>query len=139
MIVTAETIINVAVKAPFVSFNQTTGLSSFADQHILKDGVSNPLTTTYAEIGHGLYVATFTPTVTGLYTFFIERQIQGVYKVVVKSAYTFLQNIEDEAIGSWSWDKNTGVLTFTRQDGTTMAGFAVVDTLVTASRQRTTP
>lgn len=139
MIVTAEAIVNVAIKAPFVSFNNTTGLNSFSNTFILKDGVSNPLSTTYAEIGGGLYVATFTPIATGLYTYFIEKQVQGIFKVVTKSTYTFLQNIEDVGIGSWTWDKNTNILLFKRQDGTTMAGFDVVDNLTTASRARTTP
>lgn len=139
MTTVVEIIVNTAVKAPFVSFTNITGLSSFPDLRILKDGVSNPLTTTYAEIGGGLYVATFTPVSTGIYTFFIEKQVQGVFKVLSKSLYTFLQNIEDASIGSWTWNKQTGVLTFVRQDSTTLAGFDVVDTLTTASRARTTP
>src|SRR4051812_3767218 len=106
MITVTESVVNTAVKAAFVSFNQTTGLSAFADLHILKDGVTAAITPTYVEIGHGLYVATFTPATTGLYTFFIEKQVQGIIKVVTKSVYTMLQNIEDTEIGSWIWDKN---------------------------------
>lgn len=134
-----ETIVNTAVKAPFTSTSNTTGLSAFPDLLILRNGVSNPLATTYAEIGSGLYVATFTPTVTGLYTFFIQGRIQGVFNVVSKSIYSFLLNIEDSAIGSWEWDKQAGTLIFKRQDGTDLAGFEVIDNLTTASRERTTP
>jgi hypothetical protein len=134
-----EAIVNVAIKAPFVSVSNTTGLSSFSNVHVLKDGVITSPSITYAEIGSGLYVATFTPTTTGLYTLFIEQKIQGEFKVVAKSLYTFLQNVEDVGMGSWTWDKNTGELLFKRQDGTDLAGFDVVDNLTTASRERTTP
>lgn len=134
-----ETIVNVPVKVPFDSFNNVTGLLSFADVQLIRDGVSNPLSTVFTEIGNGLYVATFTPTATGLYVYHIEGKIQATIKVVAKSLYTFLQNIEDTAIGSWTWDKTTNVLTLVRQDGTTLAGFQVTDTLTAAARERTTP
>lgn len=139
MITVTESIVNTAIKAPFVSFNQTTGLVAFADMHILKDGILAVITPTYAEIGNGLYVATFTPVATGLYTFFIEKQVQGIIKVVSKSIYTYLQNIEDVEMGSWIWDKNANTLVLKRQDGTDLAGFDVVDDLTTASRARTLP
>lgn len=139
MINVAEVVVNTPIKAPFVSFNNVTGLSAFSNTFILKDGVNTVLSTTYIEIGGGLYVATFTPTATGLYTYFVEKQVQGIFRVIAKSIYTFAQNLEDAAIGSWSWNKDTGVLTFTRQDSTALAGFAVIDNLTTASRARTTP
>jgi len=131
-----ETTVNQPVKIPFSSVNNTTGLSAFSGVHILKNGVSNPLSTTYVEIGNGLYVATFTPTATGIYTFFIEAKIQATINVVTKTAATILQNLEDTAIGSWEWNKNTNVLTFLRQDGTTLCTFNVTDTLTEASRER---
>lgn len=135
-----ESLVNTPFKIPFVSTNNVTGLSSFSNVHLLKDGVavSTP-TITYTEIGNGLYVATYTPTATGVYSLFIESKIQGTVNVLAKTSLTFLQNLEDEALGSWAWNKTTGVLTFTRQSGTTLAGFSVVDDLATASRQRTSP
>jgi hypothetical protein len=138
MIHIAETLVNQPVKLPFVSVNNVAGLTTFNNSFLLKDGVSVPFTPQYVEIANGLYVATLTPTSTGNYTYFIEGQIQASFKVVNKLVQTFLQNLEDVAIGSWVWDKNSGVLTFVRQDGSTLAGFSVVDDSVTANRQRTT-
>lgn len=141
-----ESIVNQAVKVPFTSVNLVTGMSSFTNVHLVKDGVgltgiTSPIlpTITYTEIGNGMYLASFIPTVSGEYSLFIEAQIQGQVTVVAKSLYTFLQNIEDAELGSWEWDKNAGTLTFLRQTGATMAGFDVVDNLTTASRERTTP
>jgi hypothetical protein len=134
-----ESVVNTAVKIPFVSTNNTTGLTSFSNVFVLKNGVSAPQTITYAEIGAGLYVATFTPASTGQYTVFIEGRVQAEVAVVSKTLYTMLQTIEDEAIGSWVWNKTTNTLTLYRQDASTLAGFSVVDNLTTASRQRTSP
>lgn len=134
-----DSVVNQPVKIPFVSTNNVTGIVSFTNVFLLKDGVVNAATVTTVEIGNGLYVATFTPTTTGKYALYIEKFVQGAVNIVTKSLYTFIQNLEDEALGSWSWDKNTGILQFMRQDGSTMAGFAVVDNLTTASRARTSP
>jgi hypothetical protein len=131
-----ETLVNQSVKVPFTSTGNTTGLTTFPDLLLVKNGVSTPFTTTYAELGSGLYVATFTPTSTGTYSFFIQGRIQAIVNVVSKTILTFLQNLEDVSMGSWEWDKNTTILTFVRQDGTTLATFNVTDDLATASRER---
>ena len=131
-----EAILNQQLKVPFVSVNNQTGLVAFANTHFLLDGVTTAITPTYTEIGHGLYVMTFTPTTTGVYTIFIEQTIAAMIKVVAKSLYSFLLNLEDEAIGSWTWDKTTNLVTFIRQDSTTMATFTATDNLTLASRER---
>jgi hypothetical protein len=131
-----ETLVNQSVKVPFTSTGNTTGLTTFPDLLLVKNGVSTPFATTYAELGSGLYVATFTPTSTGTYSFFIQGRIQAIVNVVSKTILTFLQNLEDVSMGSWEWDKNTTILTFVRQDGTTLATFNVTDDLATASRER---
>lgn len=131
-----ETLINIQVKIPFVSKDNTTGLTSFSDVHLLKDGVGVVLPMVFAEIGDGLYTANFTPNSTGSYVFFVEGKVHAYINVVNKLTLTFLQNLEDVAMGSWFWDKNTSILTFIRQDGTTMATYVVTDDLSTASRER---
>src|SRR4051812_16636643 len=93
-----ESIVNQPVKIPFVSTNNVTGISSFTNVFLLKDGVINAAAVTTTEIGNGLYVATFTPTTTGKYALYIEKLVQGAVNVLAKSIYTFLQNIEDEAM-----------------------------------------
>lgn len=128
--------VNLPVKLPFTSVGLATGLSSFNNVRFLLDGVTTSVSYTTAEIGNGLYTMTFTPSTTGTYTIFIEQTIAGIINVVTKPLYTYLKNIEDEAIGSWSWSKTNGSLTLTRQDGTTLAVFSVTDDLTAASRQR---
>jgi hypothetical protein len=131
-----ETLVNQPVKVPFVSANNVTGLTSFSGVQLLKNGLASPLATVFTEISNGLYTATFTPTSTGLYIYFIEGKIQAYINVVNKTSFTFLQNLEDVAMGSWEWNKNTNALSFIRQDGTTLATFNVTDNLIEASRER---
>lgn len=83
----------------------------------------------------GVWTATFTPTATGVYTLVAFGQVQFRFISVVKSMYSFLANIEDEAIGSWQWDKVANTLTMLRQDGTTLKTFTVLDSLTMASRE----
>lgn len=132
-------VVNVPIKVPFLSSGLVTGKTVFTPAPIfMLDGVLTvPTGVTYTEIGSGLYTLNFTPATSGQWKIFIEGALQGNFEVVAKTITTFLQNIEDEAIGSWTWNKNTGALTLVRQDGTTQATFAVTDTLDSASRERT--
>ena len=132
-----EFVINQPVKIGFSSVALATGLTSFTPR-LLIDGVLSAATFTYAEVGGGFYIATFTPTVSGKYTLFIEGQVQARFEVVSKTIRTLLSNLEDEALGSWTWDKNTKVLTFYRQDASVMATFDMQDGLEEASRERLT-
>ena len=106
---------------------------------LLNNAVVVTPTVTFAAVSGSvpLYNFTFTPTTTGTYILYAFGAIQGVVKVVTQSLYTITKNIQDEAIGSWQWDKVGGVLTMLRQDGTTLATYAVVDNLTTSSRERT--
>jgi hypothetical protein len=86
---------------------------------------------------------TFTFTATGRYFLFVANSAEGmdpsllcVAEVKNKTTDEYLQNLEDEALGSWSWNKTTGCLSLTRQDGTSFATFSVVDTLTDSSRER---
>lgn len=137
MTINITSTINTVQKIPFTSVNLVTGLSSFA-YTFLKDGilyVPSP-TPTFAEIGNGLYTITFTPPVTGLYSIFIQGEIAASINVVLKDMYTILSNIEDQAIGSWSWDKIKGTMTMLKQNGSVLATFQVKDSLTLASRDR---
>jgi hypothetical protein len=84
-----------------------------------------------------LYNFTYTPTSTGTYVLYAFGSIQCILIVVTQDLYSMCKNIQDEALGSWQWDKVGGTLTMLRQDGTTLATFAVVDNLTTSSRERT--
>ncbi len=130
-----EWLVNQPVKLGFVG--STTGLSSFPDLAILKDGTLIVLAPTYAEVGNKLYTITFTPTSTGIYTVFIQGLVQATVNVVTKTSQAMLSELLDEALGSWNWNKTTGVLTLLKQTGGTLAVYDVVDNQTTASRERT--
>jgi hypothetical protein len=140
--VNIETPINTPISIPFTSVNLVTGLTGFAYVVALNNVVLSTLTTpvaptfTFVEMGGGAYLLTFTPSSTGNYTIYIQNQIAAVISVVARDKFSYLQNLENEAIGSWSWNKTTGVLTMLRQDGTTLATYNVVDNLTIASRAR---
>ena len=79
----------------------------------------------------------FTPPITGMYTLVLEDgSIAAHVDAVSRNCQSYLKNIEDEALGSWSWDRTTGTLQMLRQDGSVLANFAVVDTLTENSRER---
>lgn len=85
----------------------------------------------------GIYLITYTPTATGRALILFDGTPVAYVEVVTRSIYSFLRNIEDEAIGSWTWDKHLGKLTLIRQDGTALASYDVTDSNVAASRERT--
>lgn len=95
---------------------------------------STPLTAT--RISTNLVLFSFTPTSTGVYYITAEGVLIARIEVVTKSIKAFLQNIEDEALGSWQWDKTAGSLSLLRQDGTSLGDFTITDTLESSSRER---
>lgn len=79
----------------------------------------------------------FTPTSTGLHTIVAaDGSIAAYVDVVSKTQTAYLSNIEDEALGSWAWNKTEGTLELLRQDGSGLATFAVIDTMTESSRER---
>lgn len=132
----SNVVLNQPIVVPFVSANLVTGKTSFTNVYFLLNGVVVSMSYTTAEIGNGLYTFTFTPISTGTYSIFIEQTIAANLSVVTRTTTSYLQNIEDEALGSWSWDKTTGILTLVTQSGTALATFAVTDNLMLASRSR---
>jgi hypothetical protein len=83
----------------------------------------------------GLYNVTFTPQATGTYVIYAYGGIVAQVNVVAQTIESYLQNIEDEALGSWVWSKTAGTLQLLRQDGTTLGNYVVVDNLTEASRE----
>jgi len=129
-----ESLINQPVTVGFVG--TTTGITTFSDFLVLKDGVFILLSPTFTEVGSKLYTVTFTPASTGRYTVFVEGSIQAQVEVVAKTTQSLILDTLDEALGSWSWDKATGVLSLYRQTGTVLATYNIVDNSTTASRER---
>jgi hypothetical protein len=130
-----QCIVNQLVRIPFLSTGLVTGLTTFSFAYLL-NGVSTVVTPTFTEIGGGLYTFNFTPTSTGRGSLFIQGSIQASFDVVNKDILTYLKNLEDESLGSWQWNKTSGVLTLLRQDSSVLATFNVVDTLTEAHRER---
>lgn len=101
------------------------------------DGTVSPVNAICTQIGSSrYYTVAFTPSVTGLYSMFAFGALQFRAPCNSKSLTQMVKNLEDEALGSWTWDKVTGVLTILRQDGTTLATHNALDTLLSASRER---
>lgn len=78
----------------------------------------------------------FTPNSTGIYTLYAFGAVQFRIVSVPKLTYLMVSNIEDEALGSWTWDKTTGTLTILRQNGTVLATHTALDSLTQSSRER---
>ncbi len=114
-----------------------TGIIKPVDTTLIKEGALDLTTVNFVYLATpGLGVFSFTPTTTGTYYLFSDGIIQASIDVNSKSIRSYLVNIEDEALGSWTWDKTTGALTMLKQDGGTLANFEVVDTLTESSRER---
>jgi hypothetical protein len=103
----------------------------------LNNGVITSAAPTYVEIGSGLYTANFTPTTTGKWTVFIEGQTYGL-EIVSKTLQNALGELLDESLGSWTWNKVTGLLTLFKADSSVLATYTVTDTAQAASRERLT-
>lgn len=120
-----------------VYFNATPGLP-ISGLVLINDGITivNPIVV-LQEPYPGVYVVSYTPSVTGLTAIIFDSKVVATLEVVTKNIFSFLKNIEDECLGSWAWDKQLGKLQMIRQDGTSLANFDITETLVLASRERT--
>lgn len=78
----------------------------------------------------------FTPVTSGVHTLLVDGGVYAVIDCVGRNLVSYLRNIEDEALGSWVWDKVAGTLQLLRQDGSALANFAVTDTQTNSSRER---
>lgn len=130
-----EYLVNTAVKLPVTSTGLATGQASLPVT-FLKDGLTVAgVAPTFSELGSGLYTVNFTPASTGKWTVFVGGKTYDL-EVVSKTLQNVLGDVFDQCLGSWSWNKNSGLLTLYRGDGSTMATYNVVDNVETASRER---
>ena len=97
---------------------------------------TTPITVHQKGSNSNLWNLTFTPTTPGLYTVIAFGAVQFRAQCYAKSLATMLANVEDEALGSWEWDKATGNLTLYRQSGATLGTYKALDTLTNASREK---
>jgi len=66
----------------------------------------------------------------------LDSIIIAYIDAVIRTPSDMIKNLEDESLGSWIWDKTAGTLSMVRQDGTSLANFTVIESLLTASRER---
>jgi hypothetical protein len=101
------------------------------------NGAASGITPTFVHQGSTpFWSVSFTPTATGIYSLYAFGIIQFRIPCVSKLTSQMVANIEDEALGSWTWDKTTGTLTILRQNGTTLATHTALDSLLQSSRER---
>jgi hypothetical protein len=129
-----EYLVNTAIKLPVTSTGLATGQTNL-NAVFLKDGATAVVAPTYTEIGGGLYTVNFTPTTTGKWTVFVGGKTYDV-EVVSKTLQNALGEVFDQCLGSWVWNKATGLLTLYRGDGSTLATYNVTETADEASRER---
>lgn len=101
------------------------------------NGTAAGITPTFVRQGSTpFWSVTFTPNATGIYSLYAFGIIQ--FRVVCVSRLTsqMVTDIADEALGSWTWDKVAGTLTVLRQNGSTLATFTALDSLLVASKER---
>jgi len=128
---------NIQANTPVTITTVITGITAPTDLLLLLNGSLNSTLVTFNNINSaGLCSFNFTPASTGVYTLFGQGTIISTIEVVTKAPLTYLKNIEDESIGSWQWDKTTGIMSMIRQDGTPLAQFNILDNLTTSSRER---
>lgn len=130
-----QAIVNNPITIPFLSSGLTTGVTTFTKSTLLNGVPVVYPSFTFTEIGGGLYTMTFTPTTTGTLSIFIQGVLLPQIDIVSRTLAQQLQDISDEAIGSWTWDKTTGILQLYRLDGTSFHSYNVVDTLSNASKE----
>ena len=102
------------------------------------EGAPVTLPVSFASLGPtGPSTAKFTPTSSGLYTLvLVDGSVVANVDVVSRTLQSYLRNVEDEALGSWVWNRVDGTLQMLRQDGSLLANFAAIDTQTESSRER---
>lgn len=126
---------NQVLNLPIVSTNVVSGVIS--DLRFIKDGTVQSPTYTVSVINApaNLYNLIFTPTSVGKWAVFLEGKVQFYIDVVDRGLFDILSVLENEALGSWRWDKTTGVLTLYKIDGSDLQAYNIVETDLESSRE----
>ena len=128
---------NIQANTPVTITTVISGTTAPSDLMLLLNSTINSTAVTFSNLNSsGLCTFSFTPSSTGIYSLYGQGTIISTIEVVTKAPLTYLKNIEDESLGSWQWDKTTGIMSMIRQDGTPLAQFNILDNLTTSSRER---
>lgn len=133
----AEVRTGTTVYVPFYDHQYLEGKTSFSIT-ILKDnelylGMQTPPTLT--EFGDGLYSLAFVLAEAGYYAVCVEGIVYAYLIAVTKSSNDILQDLNDVTLGSYRYDKETGLLTLYRQTGGVLTTYTVVDNNQQTSRE----
>lgn len=135
-----EVTVGSSLVIPFVDPNRDVGVPlPGITNMLLRDGVvyTNLLTPpVISEIGNGLYSAQYQFSETGTYTAYLGDSIAASVLVKERSTDSYLSNLEDAALGSWSWNKETAMLTLYRTTGGVLATYTMSDSSTLSSRER---
>lgn len=130
--------IDLIINSPFSILISGPSGTPLSDTTVYLGSAASGLTPTVTQLGSSnVWNVTFTPVITGVYSVYAFGQIQTRLQCLEKSIGLYLKNIEDESLGSWSWNKTTGVMTMLRQNGSALATFNVVDNTTVSSRELT--
>lgn len=129
--------LEILINSPFSTVVSSSGATALSDLVLYKDGSTTSVTPTAVRVGTtDTWTVSFTPTETGVFEVHAFGLIQIRVLAVQKLSRQMIANVENEALGSWSWNKQTGVLTLVTQTGDVFATFTVEDTLTNSSRER---
>lgn len=129
--------LEVLINSLFSTVVSAPNATTLTDLVLYKNGAETTITPTAIRVGTtDTWTVSFTPTETGVFEVHAFGLIQVRVLVVQKLSRQMLSNVENEALGSWSWDKQTGVLTLVTQTGDVFATFTMEDTLTNSSRER---
>lgn len=98
------------------------------DVVIVLNGASTVIANIVTNVALGIYSVTFTPAETGQFDVVVDGVVVASIEVVTRSVFSFLQNLEDQALGSWEWNKSTKEMSLFRQDGTLLGSYTADDT-----------
>lgn len=130
-----QSLVNVPLSVP------VNGSTPFSSYGFFINGVAQQLVGTTSAISSGLQTLTVTPTGTGelFVTDPVLSKIYGPFHIVTALTQTQIQTLIDGVLGSWQWNKVSGVLTFYAQNGSVLQTFTFQDSPTSSSRQLSVP
>lgn len=136
-VISTEVAINVPITMPLVAKDQETGLHlSDFNVVVTRNNAIENVTLTLTEVGSGYYLLSTSFPSTGQISVFAQGKLLAYVQVVPRDKFSVLQDIQDEALGSWYMDKLTNKLTLLRQNGAQLAEFNLSESPNASSRER---
>lgn len=111
------------IRATFVS-----DIMANRDVVVVLNGDEALVSSVVTNVVGDVYSVSFTPAETGQFDILVDNVLIASYEVVTRSVFSFLQNLEDQALGSWEWNKSTKEMSLFRLDGTLLASYTADDT-----------